>query len=320
MCIDYTNLNDACPKDCHLMPNIDKLVEVASRNERLSLLDAYLGYHQVHMAPEDEVKTTFYAGDEIYCYVMMPFGVQECRSNISRNGNNRIPSSDRYSMKLNPVKCTFGVELGKFLGVIVSRRGIEVNLKKIKAIEEMKPPRSTKDMQRLTGWVAALHRLSNNLDELKAYLSSPPLLTKAKEGTEEAATILQGAEQSSAGGVPDNIPAEVSNLRYGIPNQIIANNGPQFNCNSVKDFCSSYGIKLVFTSVCHPEANGMVESVNKAIIEGIKPSSKKGWLVGFETHFGKLALNWEGPYVVNEIPHPGAYILQDSEGKRVPRV
>ncbi|GKV06489.1 hypothetical protein SLEP1_g18383 [Rubroshorea leprosula] len=76
MCIDYTNLNDACPKDCYPMPNIDKLVEAVLGNERLSLLDAYSGYHQVPMAPEDEEKTSFYAGDEIYCYVMMPFGLK----------------------------------------------------------------------------------------------------------------------------------------------------------------------------------------------------------------------------------------------------
>ncbi|GKU89192.1 hypothetical protein SLEP1_g3360 [Rubroshorea leprosula] len=80
MCIDYTNLNQACPKDCYPMPSIDKLVEAASGNERLSLLDAYSGYHQVPMALEDEEKTSFYAGDEIYCYVMMPFGLKntEC--------------------------------------------------------------------------------------------------------------------------------------------------------------------------------------------------------------------------------------------------
>ncbi|GKV15478.1 hypothetical protein SLEP1_g26265 [Rubroshorea leprosula] len=53
--------------------------------------------------------------------------------------------------------------------------------------------------------------------------------------------------------------------RYGIPNQIVANNGTQFNCSSFRDFCSSYGIKLQFTSVYHPESNGMVESVNKCI-------------------------------------------------------
>ncbi|GKV33937.1 hypothetical protein SLEP1_g42374 [Rubroshorea leprosula] len=60
MCIDYTNLNQACPKDYYPMPSIDKLVEAASGNERLSLLDAYFGYHQVPMALEDEEKSSFY--------------------------------------------------------------------------------------------------------------------------------------------------------------------------------------------------------------------------------------------------------------------
>ncbi|GKV49673.1 hypothetical protein SLEP1_g56411 [Rubroshorea leprosula] len=251
MCIDYTNLNDACPKDCHPMLSIDKLVEAALGNERLSLLDAYSGYHQVRMAPEDEVKTSFYAGDEIYCYVMMPFGLKNAgatyqkmvtivfRAQIGRNlevyvDDIVVKSSRaedhltdlaetfnnlrRCSMKLNPAKCTFGVESGKFLGFMVSRRGIEVNPEKIKAIEEMKPPRSTKYVQRLAGRVAALHRFISKstdkclpffkvlrtaaqkdetgkprkfnwttkcqvaFDELKAYLSSPPLLTKAQEG------------------------------------------------------------------------------------------------------------------------------------------
>ncbi|GKV01387.1 hypothetical protein SLEP1_g13944 [Rubroshorea leprosula] len=59
--------------------------------------------------------------------------------------------------------------------------------------------------------------------------------------------------------------------RYGIPNQIVADNGTQFNCFSFRDFCSSYGIKVQFTSVYHPESNGMVESVNKSILEGIRP-------------------------------------------------
>ncbi|GKV04527.1 hypothetical protein SLEP1_g16680 [Rubroshorea leprosula] len=217
--------------------------------------------------------------------------------------------------------------------------------------------------------------------------------------------------------------------RYGILNQIVAYNGTQFNCTSFRDFCSSYGIKLQFTSVYHPESNGMVESVNKCILEGIKPrleQHKAKWadelnnvlwayrttsrtttgetpyhlafgteavipieigvpsfrvthfdegrngqllrenldllddlrekarlrtlvykqkianfynkrvrprsfkvgdlvlrktgLMGFETRFGKLAPNWEGLYTVAKVPHPGAYILRDTEGKRVPRV
>ncbi|GKV30660.1 hypothetical protein SLEP1_g39449 [Rubroshorea leprosula] len=251
MCINYTNLNDACPKDCYPMPNIDKLVEAASGNERLSLLDAYSGYHQVPMAPEDTDKTSFYASDEIYCYVMMPFGLKNAgatyqkmvtivfRAQIGRNLEvyvddivvKSLKARDHLTdleetfnnlrknrMRLNPAKCIFGVESGKFLGFMVSRRGIEVNPEKIKAVAEMEPPKSVKDVQRLTGRVAALHRFISKsadkclpffkivrlvaqkdesgkqkkfawnsecqaaFDELKSYLNSPPLLTKADDG------------------------------------------------------------------------------------------------------------------------------------------
>ena len=64
----------------------------------------------------------------------------------------------KYQMKLNPSKCAFGVYSGKFLGFMVSQRGIEANPDKIKAILEMQPPKSTKEVQRLTGRVAALNQ------------------------------------------------------------------------------------------------------------------------------------------------------------------
>ncbi|TQD74464.1 hypothetical protein C1H46_039992 [Malus baccata] len=64
----------------------------------------------------------------------------------------------RYRMRLNPNKCTFGVGSGKFLGFMISQRGIEVNPEKIKAIIDMKEPVTSKDVQSLTGKVAALTR------------------------------------------------------------------------------------------------------------------------------------------------------------------
>ena len=57
----------------------------------------------------------------------------------------------RYNMKLNPSKCAFGVSLGKFLEFMVSNRGIEANLEKIKAILDMKSPQSIKEVQSFTG-------------------------------------------------------------------------------------------------------------------------------------------------------------------------
>ena len=63
-----------------------------------------------------------------------------------------------YNMKLNPNKCAFGVIAGKFLGFMVSQRGIEVNPKKIRAIMELEPPKMVKEVQSLNGKIAALNR------------------------------------------------------------------------------------------------------------------------------------------------------------------
>ena len=63
-----------------------------------------------------------------------------------------------YNMKLNPNKCAFGVMTGKFLGFMVSQKGIEVNLEKISAIMELEPSRTVKEVQSLNGKIAALNR------------------------------------------------------------------------------------------------------------------------------------------------------------------
>ena len=63
-----------------------------------------------------------------------------------------------YNMKLNPSKCVFGVTAGKFLGFMVSHRGIEVNPEKVRAIMELEPPRTVKEVQSLNGKIAALNR------------------------------------------------------------------------------------------------------------------------------------------------------------------
>ena len=112
-----------------------------------------------------------------------------------------------YNMKLNPAKCAFGVSIGKFLGFIVNNRGIEANPYKIKAVIDMLPPLNTKDIQRLTGRIAALSRFVSRANDkcrpffqalktafqwyahcqeafmaLKTYLSSPPILVSPSEG------------------------------------------------------------------------------------------------------------------------------------------
>ena len=70
-----------------------------------------------------------------------------------------------YNMKLNPNKCAFGVTVGKFLGFMVSLRGIEVNLEKIRVIMELEPPRTVKEVQSLNGKITALNRFVSRATE-----------------------------------------------------------------------------------------------------------------------------------------------------------
>ena len=191
ICIDYKDLNKACPKDCFPLPRIEQLVDATAGHELLSFMDAYSGYNQIRMHEPDQIKTTFVTDRGLYCYKVMPFGLKNAGATYQRLVN-RIFADQigktmevyvddmlvksllatnhvrdlremftilrRYKMKLNPNKCVFGVESGKFLGYIVSRRGIEANPEKIKALLEMKSPRRVKEVQSLTGRIAALTR------------------------------------------------------------------------------------------------------------------------------------------------------------------
>ena len=74
----------------------------------------------------------------------------------------------RHKLRLNASKCSFGVGLGKFLGYMVTYRGIEVNLDQIKAINSLQPPRNPKEVQKLTGMMAALNRFISRSADRKS--------------------------------------------------------------------------------------------------------------------------------------------------------
>ncbi|KAL0356127.1 UNVERIFIED_CONTAM: Retrovirus-related Pol polyprotein from transposon gypsy [Sesamum radiatum] len=76
MCTDFTDLNKACPKDPYPLPRIDLLVDSTAGYELFSMMDAYQGYHQIFMAEEDRIKTSFVTDKGIYCYNVMPFGLK----------------------------------------------------------------------------------------------------------------------------------------------------------------------------------------------------------------------------------------------------
>ena len=79
-------------------------------------------------------------------------------------------SLNEVDLWLNPEKCVFGVPSGKLLGFLVSHRGIEANPEKVKAVEDMSPPRTLREMQKLTGRVTALGRFISKLGGTSAAL------------------------------------------------------------------------------------------------------------------------------------------------------
>jgi hypothetical protein len=84
MCIDFTDLNKACPTDEFPLPRIDSLVDAAASSELMSLLDCYSGYHQIWMKKEDEPKTSFITPSGTYCYLRMPEGLKNAGGSFSR--------------------------------------------------------------------------------------------------------------------------------------------------------------------------------------------------------------------------------------------
>ena len=84
VCVDYTDLNDACPKDSFPLPRIDQIVDASAGHGMLSFLDAFSGYHQIPMHPPDAEKTSFITPRGLYCYNVMPFGLKNARATYLR--------------------------------------------------------------------------------------------------------------------------------------------------------------------------------------------------------------------------------------------
>jgi hypothetical protein len=76
MCIDYTSLNKAYPKDEYPLPRICQIIYSTVSCELLSFLNAYLGYHKISLAIDDEEKIAFITPFGIFCYTKMAFGLK----------------------------------------------------------------------------------------------------------------------------------------------------------------------------------------------------------------------------------------------------
>ena len=84
VCVDYTDLNDACPKESFPLPRIDQIVDASARHGMLPFLDAFSRYHQIPMYPPDAEKTTFITPHGLFCYDVMAFGLKNTRATYKR--------------------------------------------------------------------------------------------------------------------------------------------------------------------------------------------------------------------------------------------
>ena len=178
----------------------------------MSFLDAFQGYHQIPLATDDQEKMAFLTPMGNYHYKVMPFGLKNAGLTYQRmmtkmfelqlGKNVEVYIDDmvvksklvsehladlenifkilrRHKLRLNASKCSFGVGLGKFLGYMVTYRGIEVNPDQIRAINSLQPPRNPKEVQKLTGMMAALNQfISRSAKRCKPFFL---LLHKWKE-------------------------------------------------------------------------------------------------------------------------------------------
>ncbi|GKA32939.1 reverse transcriptase domain-containing protein [Tanacetum coccineum] len=191
MCVDFTDLNKACPQDCYPLPEIDWKVESLCGYPFKCFLDAYKGYHQIQMAESDEEKTAFHTSQGVYCYTKMPFGLKNAGATYQRLVDKAFDSQigrnievyvddlviksyteaemlrdidetfctlRRINMKLNPKKCTFGAVEGMFLGYMISPEGIKPCPDKTEAVLQLPSPRTIKEVQSLNGKLASLNR------------------------------------------------------------------------------------------------------------------------------------------------------------------
>ena len=76
MCVDFTDLNKACPKDSYPLPRVDVLVDSTTQHQLLNFIDAFSGYNQIRMHEANQEKTSFVTNQGLFCYKVMPFGLK----------------------------------------------------------------------------------------------------------------------------------------------------------------------------------------------------------------------------------------------------
>uniref|UniRef100_A0A2N9GDZ7 Integrase catalytic domain-containing protein n=1 Tax=Fagus sylvatica TaxID=28930 RepID=A0A2N9GDZ7_FAGSY len=208
-CVDFRNLNKACPKDEFPLPNMDLLIDSAAGHAMFSFMDGFSGYNQIFMTPRDAEKTAFRTPIGNFYYTVMPFGLKNAGATYQRTMTAMfhdmmhceiedyvddivVKSKTRgdhfgilkkvfercrlYKLKMNPLKCAFGVSAGKFLGFLVHQCGIDVDPARASVIATMKPPTTHKELKSFLGKLSYIRRFIPGLAAVTSTFA--PLLKK----------------------------------------------------------------------------------------------------------------------------------------------
>ena len=211
-CVDFRNLNKACPKDEFPLPNIDLLVDSTVGSSMFSFMDGYNRYNQIHMASKDAEKTAFRTPIGNFYYTVMPFGLKNVWATYQRTitaifhdmmhkemedylDDILVKSKTRtghlqvlkqvfkrcreYKLRMNPMICAFEESVGKFLWFLVHYRGISIDPAKTTAIATMKRPTTVRELKSFLGKVSYIRRFVLGLALVTSGLSN-----QLKKGTE----------------------------------------------------------------------------------------------------------------------------------------
>jgi hypothetical protein len=190
VCINYKALNKVTKKDRYLLPFCEEILEEVTKHKMYTFGDGYKGYHQVKIAPKDQLKTTFTTPWGTFCYTIMHFGLCNAPGTFQRLMNKVFEPfvglfllvfiddfgvySDKAShlaklelvfqrldglgMTLSLEKTTIGFSEGKMVGHIVSKNGVTTNLEKLDRISKLPFPTTKKALRGFLGMVGYYQR------------------------------------------------------------------------------------------------------------------------------------------------------------------
>jgi len=199
ICIDFRNLNKASLKDNYPLPKMDSILQNIVGSQRMSMLDGFSGYNQIHVHPDDQEKIAFRTPWGIFMYTKMPFGLMNAGATFQRamdiafseEKDNKVSiylddittfskkeedhlkhleifllKCRRFGISLNLTKIIFVLTTGKLLGHIISEDGIRIDPNRVNAIQKVDLPRSRKEIQSFLGKVNFVKRFIANFAEI----------------------------------------------------------------------------------------------------------------------------------------------------------